>query len=174
MRRTYAAVILDSDTSNAASTTLYRRIMTVYLDIWTTPATPVWKQASPWVTLPGNNYIDPMYSNPFGTIQPAINGGAGTYAYYAFDSTGQACLLPSDVSLVDAYLPTPSMPGSVNNKASTAAGQFVVSPGRMSSTTFVERDTHSRYGFYLFPLGRVAFFQDITDELSTAPSNSLQ
>jgi len=158
MRRTCAAVIVDSDTSNTTSTTLYRRMMAVYLD----PVSNVWVQASSWVTLPGNTYIDPKYSNPFGKLAPAVNGSTAAYAYYAFDATGQAYLLPS------------SAPGFKSNTTTTAAGQLVVSPGRMSGTTFMERDTHSRYGFYLFPLGRVAFFQDVADDLNSPPANPLQ
>jgi len=172
MRRTYSVVIVDT---NSSSTGLYRRMMTVYLDTTTTPAAPVWVQGSPWVTLPGNNYFDPVYSNPFGTLAPGLNGSTAAYAYYGFDATGQACILPSVLSVISGGVTsTMTMPGSPSAIASSAAGQFVVSPGRMSGTAFTERDSHSRYGFYIFPLGRVAFFQDVADDLSSPPTHAWQ
>lgn len=168
LRNTPAAVIVDT---NSTSTACFHRVMVVYLDSSITASHPAatWDQASPWVIFPGVNCFNPIYSNPFGTLtldsSTVPNGGSATpYAYYAFDATGQAYLLPSGLTANN----------TVVNTTATTASQFVVSPGSVSNGKFTERGTNLRYGFYLFPLGRIAFFQDMTNDLSNPPTNAWQ
>lgn len=169
MRRSPCRVIVDTayvaNRSDLADHYL-RRMTVAYLDPNGTLAAngtvdqtlaKNWLQANSWTVLPDNVFFDTNFSAMNGTMTINFNGTtAPGYGYYQFSANGQAQLTP----LVRVA------PASSTTVTSSLA-QFVVSPGRLdSSGNFVEKNAGNAksfcYGFVLFPMGNMSFFQDVS------------
>jgi hypothetical protein len=178
MQQTLARVVVDtawSATRTDLASHYLRRVTVAYLNPQGVQANgqvdPTnfanWLPADSWAILPGNNYFDTNFSSVDG-LMPISFGGPGAptgmgspyYAYYQFGANGQ---------LQAATLQLVSPPNTATTVTSTSQlPQFIVSPGRVDSAgNFQERSSANRksscYGFAVFPMGNMTFFQNISD-----------
>ena len=120
-----------------------------------------WLQANSWAVLPGNVFIDTNYSAVHGVNMTiafnAPNTPSTGYCYYQFSPNGQA-----QYSSLARFVPGGS------TTVSSTLPQLLVSPGRVDSSgnfqeTTLNTPTNNCYGFVLFKMGNLTFFQNVSD-----------
>jgi prepilin-type N-terminal cleavage/methylation domain-containing protein len=151
LRQTRSRVVADTFYDTSAPQNCYHRMTVAYLSPSTADPAQAssWLQSGKWELLPNNVYFDPNYSNPHGKgmlLATPFGNGSGRYWYYEFLPNGQA----NNSLAVNPNVPV----------------QLIVSPGSVGAGgSFAERNatapTASLYGFALFRMGNISFFQDI-------------
>jgi prepilin-type N-terminal cleavage/methylation domain-containing protein len=139
MRRIPVRVIVDAD---PASQNYLKRLAAIAPAM--TAGNPDWSsvtQIAKWQSLPANAYF-----NAANSTQNTMTGGGlpGTsrFFYFQFEPNGQMA------------------PFQNSNGQKVSIFQFVISPGVVNNGSFQETGTNQRYGFKVFRMGNIAFFDD--------------